>query len=329
MPDTAVIRQMECRAMNTTIELTVEAENGDDKRAIALEESVRRWFFSTEQRFSRFLPGSELSRLNQNSGKLTLVSAAMADVLSLAEMYRQQTRGIFDYFVGEALQHAGYSCSFERLRYRIAVTAPPPDKRCHEMVLDVGMKSVSLSEGAAIDLGGIVKGWAVERMVSRLKRRHRIPRGVLNAGGDLQVWGGFQKDEPWLIGIADPWNEEGELAQYAAFDGAVATSSVLGRRWRTDCGEMHHLVDPRTMRPAQSDVVQCTVIGSSVVECEIWAKVVCILGSKEGVPLLKAHLPHAEALFVTGTGEVHYVGGKSVDRERWPAVWIDVAHIGR
>ncbi|MCK9912263.1 FAD:protein FMN transferase, partial [Microbacteriaceae bacterium K1510] len=71
---------------------------------------------------------------------------------------------------------------------------------------------------------------------------------------------------------------------------------------------MHHLIDPRTMRPCNSDVMQCTVTGPSAVECEIWAKVVCILGSSAAIPLLLRNIPHCDALFISKVGDVHFVG---------------------
>ncbi|MCK9906172.1 FAD:protein FMN transferase, partial [Frankia sp. Cpl3] len=141
-----------------------------------------------------------------------------------------------------------------------------------------------------------VKGWSVDRLAKWLKQKG-ISRGLINAGGDLQVWGGFNHSEPWCVGIAHPFEEELDMAVVSLFDGAAATSNIVGRSWQSDEGMMHHLIDPRTMRPCNSDVMQCTVTGPSAVECEIWAKVVCILGSSAAIPLLLRNIPHCDALF--------------------------------
>jgi thiamine biosynthesis lipoprotein len=71
---------------------------------------------------------------------------------------------------------------------------------------------------------------------------------------------------------------------------------------------MHHLIDPRTMLPSQSDIVQCTVIGSNTTDCEIAAKVVCILGSGEGTEWLMNQYPDFQSIFFTSDGDRHYMG---------------------
>ncbi|MGO0063375.1 FAD:protein FMN transferase [Brevibacillus fluminis] len=310
----APFRELSFRAMNTDIQVSL----GTD---VPLQEDVTDWFARTEKRFSRFLPDSELSRINQLSGKTTLISAAMAEVLALAEMYRHKTGGIFHFMLLDALQHAGYSRSFEQLAPMRDILAQPPVPHDCQISLNASMRSVKLGPGTHLDLGGIVKGWSVDRLGDWLKREKHVTRGFLNAGGDLLVWGGFDEDEPWLVGIADPRDNDVEIAQVALVDGAVATSSVLGRRWQTKQGDMHHLIDPRTLRPSKSEIVQCTIVGSHVTECEVWAKVACIVGLSAFLPLFGRHLPHCDALLVTQTGELHFAG----DRNRLEANWHGTA----
>lgn len=307
------------RAMNTGIHVSLGMD-------APLQVDVQNWFAETEKRFSRFRADSELSRINQLSGKTTLISAAMAEVLSLADMYRHKTGGIFQFMLLDALQHAGYSRSFDQLKQMSDIRAQPVVAHDGQIHLNAAMKSVKLSPGTHIDLGGIVKGWSVNRMSTWLKQKQRVTRGLLNAGGDLVVWGGFQEAEPWLVGIADPRDKAIEIAQITLADGAVATSSVLGRRWKTDRGDMHHLINPRTMRPSNSDIVQCSIVGSNVIECEVWAKVACIVGVSEFLPMFHRHLPHCDALFVTEAGELHFAGERKRFDKQWHETTVDVIH---
>ncbi|MGE5702590.1 MAG: FAD:protein FMN transferase [Clostridia bacterium] len=315
------------RAMNTNVQVCLESSGERQYQEVSIIEEVKSWFASTEQRFGRFLDDSELSYVNSHSGKTTLISSAMTEVLSLAEMYHVHTKGIFQCLILNALRSAGYTRSFEQLNGVTPARLEPSDAPPGHFTLDRIMKSVQLSPGSQIDLGGIVKGWSVEKLSLWVRQERSIARGLLNAGGDLQVWGGYTHDEPWLIGIASPHDPDAEAAQIELVDGAVATSSVLGRSWKSEWGKMHHLIDPRTMRPGASDIIQCSIVGDSVIECEVWAKVACILGSTETVPLLQAKIPHCDALFFTSTGDVHFVGNRKRYDQQWQGVAADFFHV--
>lgn len=312
-------------AMNSRVDVTFALPRQQTLITEATER-IQQWFSRSEQRFSRFLPTSELAYVNERSGKKTMISASMAEVLSLAETYHEATSGIFSPFVFDALHGCGYDRTFDQVKgCHIAVDHPPhlhPDA----MELDVMMKSVCLTPGSHIDLGGIVKGWSVSRLCSWLQSEYAIERGFINAGGDLQAWGGSSPQEPWQIGIADPYQEEEEIAVISLFAGGVATSNVWGRRWHTSQGEMHHLIDTRSMRPSRSEVIQCTTTGPDTAECEVWAKVVCILGISDAVPLLQRRAPHIDALAVTRSGSVHFIGDKKRYDERWNGAFVDFFH---
>ncbi|BAH46196.1 conserved hypothetical protein [Brevibacillus brevis NBRC 100599] len=314
-----------CRAMNTEIETILRSSS--EQMSQELAKIVDRWFYQVEHRFSRFLPDSELSYLNNHSGRLTLVSELMAEVLTLAESFRLQTGGIFTPFVYDALHAAGYSESFEKLDKKTTTTTKEFSFHKTAMMLHPQMKAVQLQAGSHLDLGGIAKGWSAERLAERLRRKHGIKRGLINAGGDVQLWGGSSVNEPWYIGIANPWNQDEELTIVSRREGAVATSSVWGRRWKNgQHEERHHLIDPRTMKPGNSDVIQCSVTGDSVIACEIWAKVVCIVGLECGIALLRKHCPRMEALIVSGTGDLHLVSYSHHQKERWELDQIDFFH---
>lgn len=145
----------------------------------------------------------------------------------------------------------------------------------------------------SIDLGGIAKGWATQRIAHFLKIKG-VPYGSLNAGGDLIVWNDSD-DEPWLVEIEDPRiylepktqsQSPPPLVTFPIRQGAVATSGTLKRRWIHHHTLKHHLIDPRTNRPSASDVLQSTVLSSNLIEAEVLAKIPVILGQKAGEDFL-------------------------------------------
>lgn len=289
------------RAMNTDIDAVWLSEAA----ITGVEEDIRGWFRYAEERFSRFRPDSELSRLNRLGGGLALISDSMLEVLSLAEAYRSRTSGLFQPFIASALRRLGYGASFEQVRlrqepWRIDGNGPEalpgnPAKPC--VRLDPVMKSVLLPYGHELDLGGIVKSWTVRRLAGWLEESRGIGRGMINAGGDLFIWGNGQSLVPsWRVWIQDPWHMSENIGYTDMVRGAAATSGIMGRSWHTDRGVKHHLIDPVTMDSSASGVIQCTVFGEDPVTCEVWSKAICIAGAEEGLRLLREREPGYEAL---------------------------------
>ncbi|WP_338540490.1 FAD:protein FMN transferase [Paenibacillus tundrae] len=321
------------RAMNTVIEVQLVTGQEEAEHAADL---VQNWFETQERRFSRFVPDSELNRLNRSTGWLP-VSAAMDEVLSLAYGYIGQTEGIFQPGIAQALRQQGYDVSFEQLQsdqlntqLDYSHTAQPLSSTSSDERFDYcrpgwmhreGSRMVHLDPGTELDLGGIVKGWAVERIADWLQRSLHIPAGMINAGGDIQVWG-TPAHTSWTLYITDPFLEKRNLTGSIQLDGgAVATSSLARRQWLHPSGNgqmAHHLIDPRTMQSANTDIVQCTVLGQHTSQCEIIAKTVCILGSEEAIRWLNRHYDRHDVLWVTRDGSMWFRGNTEKLAERWP-----------
>jgi thiamine biosynthesis lipoprotein len=313
------------KAMNTLVEVAIECSNDDRS---ALQAHIEKSFEAAEHRFSRFLEGSELSRLNRQTGKRSIISEPMLQVLLLAEEYREQTKGLFSIFVHDAIQRVGYSRSFDMMSEEIAVDSIDLEgPLAYQIQIDPIMKSIQTPKGQRMDLGGIVKSWTVRQVSESLQRQWKLKRGLINAGGDLIVWGGSAEGEPWIVGIADPWQAESEDEIVVMLaEGAAATSSILRRRWSTNQGVMHHLIDPRSLSSSTSDIVQCSIAGSDPVACEIWAKVLCIAGVEEGISLLRRKTRQLEALFFTKHGEIHFYGTSRSLSARWNDLTVHHIH---
>ncbi|MFC5652249.1 FAD:protein FMN transferase [Paenibacillus solisilvae] len=314
--------------MNTTVSCTLLCTN--EEHAAGLEKLTRQWFSHMERRFSRFLPDSELTHLNLMTGELCMVSATMLEVLTLADAFRRLTDGVFNPFILHTLLEYGYNESFEHIRSRTSEVIEQPDAHIgadssviphaanksaalragvdsihpqlgdQAIIIDAAMQSVRLPPGSSIDLGGIVKGWAVRRLAALLRSRHGVKQGFINAGGDLALWGA--QAEPWKIAVDYPWPSSEAAGHLILQEGAVATSGTLGRRWQSYQGTAHHLINPFTKRPSSSDVLQCTVTGDDTAACDIWAKTICILGSAEGLALMQRKTADCGALLILKDG---------------------------
>jgi FAD:protein FMN transferase len=234
-------------------------------------EGVRFVFTELDSRFSRFRTDSELSRINARAGRWTRTSRPFSELLAFSLQAAGETDGLFDPTVLPALVAAGYDRDFELLHTGLhaAPESPPPAGRWTQVRVD-GSK-VWLPSGAALDFGGVAKGWAVDRAISACCD---LTWAVIDAGGDLRVTG--EVPEGGVdVAIEDPFARGQEVLRLKLESGALATSSVLSRSWGPG---LHQLIDPRTARPARTGVVQATVWASTCADAEILAKWVLLAG---------------------------------------------------
>ena len=266
------------RAMGTEVELFLDADPGTASDT-ALDR-VEHEFERLEQLLSRFRPDSELSALN----RLGAIEAHddLVAVTALALDARDRTGGLFDPTVHNALVAAGYDRTFDELPADGPSIAARP---CGGGVRIEGRR-IELEPGFRLDLGGIAKGYAVDRAADLL---HDAGPCLVNAGGDLAG-----RDQPWHVGVG---TADGQIT-LALEDGAIATSGTDRRRWRRGRTEAHHLIDPARGLPAAGDYLRVTVFAPTATEAEVLAKAV-FLGAAVQVP----------AVLVTTNGETVLAGG--------------------
>lgn len=266
------------RAMGTQVELHAP-EDADATTFATASEVVERVFREDEARASRFRADSELSRANATAGRPVELTRELADLVGFALDAAARTDGLFDPTVLGALMAAGYDRDFDELiaGARAALHPVTPCGRWREVTLDD--RVLRLPEGVGLDLGGVAKGWAVDRAASAAVTAG-LAWALVTAGGDLRMAG----DAPALaVDIEDPESLGTACLRLSLADGAIASSSVTRRRWGTDA---HHLIDPRTARPAAGPVLQATAWAATCAEAEIRSKVLLLAG-----PDALAHLP--------------------------------------
>lgn len=240
-------------AMGTVVE--VVASDGDGVSA------TRELFASLERRFSRFLEDSELSRINTSSATQIEVSEPMARLLSAAARLRELTGGIVDPAVGKAVADWGYDRTFSLVDG--LDTAPPSTGVAGWSIEGTTLRR---SAGAALDLGGVAKGWAADAAVNSGRAL------VVSAGGDVRSALADAR-----VDVVDPWGDSAFTVALGV--GALATSSTTRRRWNVARGEAHHLIDPRSGAPATTPILSATASCATAVESEAAAKSVLIRGA--------------------------------------------------
>lgn len=264
---------------------------------------VEAFFAAVEARLSRFRPASELSRLNRSAGRPFRASAFLRRVLREALKAAEQSGGLYDPTVLGALEAAGYDRSLSRIR-PVSAGQRVVQPAGYAGVTFVAGGGILLRDGVRVDLGGFAKGWTVDA-AARFMRS--VPSWVINAGGDLRAAGPGPDGEGWLVGIEDPWRPGCDLAVLRVRDRAVATSSIWRRRWRTAEGWAHHIIDPRTGRPAETGLASVTVVAPSAAQAEVLTKTVLLLGPRQGLERLESE-PSCAGVLVTDRGDVLWSG---------------------
>ena len=269
-------------------------------------QNVPLWFEDWEQILSRFRSDSELCRLNINDGHMVPVSQTLWDVYQASLEADRITGGLVNPLIYDALLHAGYDRTFDNILnngpYFVLDNDPAMPISLAEITTDAVTRSIFLPRGTHLDFGGVAKGWAAHQAMERLKMSGPA---LVNAGGDIAVSGLQADGERWSIDIADPfWPGEYNGMLYVG-KGGVATSGKDYRRWTRGGLPQHHIIDPRTGLPAETDVLTATVIASTVMEAEAIAKMVVILGSRAGLDRLNSD-PSLSGLLILENGERLY-----------------------
>jgi thiamine biosynthesis lipoprotein len=261
---------------------------------------------------SRFRRDSELARLNRAEGRAIAVSSTLLEAVEVALRAASMTDGLVDPTVGATLRRSGYDRTFALVRERDggafhAHFAPVPGWRSVEV--DVESHTVRVPAGTELDLGATAKALAADRIAQGAAEA--AGAGVLvSLGGDVAVAG-----EPpaggWSIRLADDHAAplEGPGPAVAIHAGGVATSGTAVRRWRSGRIELHHIVDPRTGRPARTPWRTVSVAAASCVDANIASTAAIVLGEAAEGWLSGRRLP---ARLVNASGATVLVAG-------WPA----------
>ena len=247
-----------------------------------------------EVRMSTWLTDSEISRFNAaRPGEEVPLSPQSLDVLRAAEEARAQTGGAFDVTCRPLIELWRRAGEQDVLPTESELS----DARAAsnwELIELRETGAVKQAAGAGVDLGGIGKGYAIDRAIEAL-RRGEVAGAMVDVGGDLACFGRQADGRLWPVDVKSPFGP-GRLAQLRLRGGAVATSGNYARYAQIAGKRYSHIIDPRVGRPAEA-VQSATVVAPTAVTADIWATALSVLG-----PQGLSRLPNkVEALIVVGS----------------------------
>ena len=242
---------------------------------------------------SRFRADSELVALNASSGRPVKVSETLYAALEAALDVAARTSGLVDPTVGRTLRLAGYDISLERLALRDGRLRPlfEPAGRYREVELDREHRTARVPAGIELDLGASAKALLADRVAEAAASASGA--GVLvSIGGDVSV-AGAAPEGGWPVRLAEdhaaPLEAPGQVV--ALSSGGLACSGTKLRRWASALGELHHIIDPRSGRPAAATWTTVHVAATTCLEANAAATAAIVLGARAPEWLAERRLP--------------------------------------
>ena len=262
---------------------------------------ARRRLQQLERRWSRFLPGSDISRLNTSPEAIMIVSADTIDLLATMKQAWHMSRGRYDPTMLSAINTAGYSTSRDGSgRRSTGAGSRPRGCTIADVVIDLAISSVVVPAGIGLDPGGIGKGLAADIVVTELLA-DGTGGALASVGGDLAAAGTPPTAEGWYVAIEDPFDSSRNLTTLALDVGGVATSSTLKRTWIRDGSRRHHVIDPTTQTCATTDLAAVTVIARAGWEAEMHATAALLGGAGRALGYFESHDLDGIATTLDGT----------------------------
>lgn len=285
-------------------ELRLSAWTADEDAAVSAFDAVFREFDRLESLMSNWREGSDVERLNAAAGDHPVrVSGDVVSVLQTARQVSEWTDGKFDVTFGVLSSLWRFDHDQDN------VVPDMSEVRRRLPLIDYRALKVDPSGGTAfleragmrVNLGGIGKGYAIDRAIGIMRARG-FKDFMIQSGGDL-YGAGLKDGQPWRVGIQDPRGPDGRaFARVAISDRTFSTSGDYARAFLKDGRRYHHIIDPSTGEPAQG-CRSVTIVTDRAVIADGLSTGVFLLGPEKGLALL-ARLGHVEAVVVTSRNEV-------------------------
>jgi len=291
--------------MGTLVEIALKQSDAEKSRQavdLAFDEIKR-----IENLFSSYLPDSEISRLNRNAGDgWETLSPETIEVLKRAQFWSEWSQGAFDITVGPAVS---------LWKFDEAEIILPKSEEIESALNLIRYKDLQIQgnqarlarKGMSVQLGAIGKGYAVDRAI-KILQDEGISDAFINAGGDLKSIGMRSPKVPWRIGLQHPRYPDKMIGAFSLSRRAIATSGDYQKYFIQEGQRYHHILNPKTGRPAdENGVISATVLANSVMDADALATALFIMGPQalEQIRLIE----NTEAMVILKTGKTFFTPG--------------------
>lgn len=280
---------------------------GDAKRA---SEDIVKRLRDIESKMTVNTSGGEINNLNEQAGRNYVdLSEETIYILEKALKYSKLSNGAFDITIGPLVKEWGIFTENPRVPLEKEIGYLLRLVDYNSLIVNKNLLTAKLIKaGQAVDLGGIAKGYGADEAI-KIYKSYGIKSAYINLGGNIAVLGTKPDGTPWKIGIQNPRAENGKyIGLVSVIDKAVVTSGDYERYFEKDGIRYHHILDPKTGYPAQSDLISATIVAGKSVDADALSTAVFILGLDKGMELVNS-LEDVDAVFVTSERKVYITNG--------------------
>ena len=285
--------------------VSVQIWHPDEKQAAEAVQGVMDEMWRIDRLMSPFREQSELSKINRLAARGAVpVSRELFDLLQKAVEFSRLSQGAFDVTFASVGRLYDYRKGTRPDESQLHALLPKVN--FNHLQFDPAQQTLTFAvEGVQIDLGGIAKGYAVDRAIELLKAAG-VAHALVSAGGDSRILGD-RRGRPWHVAIQDPRNQKGTVALLPLIDAAISTSGDYERYFEAEGQRYHHILTPATGR-SPDQLRSVTVIGSDATTTDALSTTVFVLGLEKGLALVE-RLPDADAVIIDSEGKMHYSSG--------------------
>lgn len=278
---------------------TVEQKNMDDIQAMLERMDIQ---------FSRTKTNGELYAVNQAAGKEAVaVSDETLDIVKLSLKYAEEMDGLYDPTIGPLVDLWAIGEGGEHVPDQAAIDKAKSLVNYKDVIVDEAAKTVKLArEGMVLDMGGIGKGYAADRIADYLKTQG-LNSAMINLGGSsIIALGNKPNGSPWNIGLQDPDQSRGtQLGTIKITDEVIDASGVYERFFMQDGVRYHHILDPRTGFPSQNGLKSLTIMSPNATDADALSTGVFLMGLEDGMKYLEALPEQIQAFFITDDNKIY------------------------
>ena len=287
-------------AMDTFIDLKAQGENGE-KALLEAEKEINR----LEKLFSPTIEQSEIFVINQYAAKQTVtVSKDTFDLIEKAKEYCNITEGAFDITIAPVVKAWGFTEEVKRVPSDEEIQQKLQLVDNNKLHIDKQNSTVYLeNENMSIDLGGIAKGYASNK-VNEILKKNGVSSAVISLGGNVSVTVKRPDGTKWRIAVQDPMNSEGYVGILNVEDTSVITSGVYQRFFEQNGKKYHHIIDTKTGKPTQNGLLSVTIVCDNGAMADALSTSVMVAGLQKGSELWRK-LDNFGMIVITDSNEMY------------------------
>jgi thiamine biosynthesis lipoprotein len=292
-------------SLGTVIQLRVYGSNGER----AIDEAMKR-LSDIDDKMSVFKENSDVSMINKKAGISThQVGADTYFVIKKAVEYSKLSEGTFDPTIRPLVSLWRIGSNNPRIPSKNEITENLKLVNYEDIILSEEDNSIGLKYAKqAIDVGGIAKGYAADE-VKKIFNNYKIKSALIDLGGNIFALGKKPDSTLWRVGIQNPFNNRGEYVGLISVENkSIVTSGNYERYFMKNGKTYHHIIDPKTGYPSESEVISATIISNYSIDGDGLSTGVYIMGLEKSIKIIEA-LKGVDAIFITRNKEIYTTSG--------------------